>query len=373
MKMIIFGAGASYDAMYELYDGADESVWRPPLAPELFQPRSNFRKIFEKYRGLIAHYSELNASNDIEDYFQSKWDFAVKHKSKELFNSLISVQFALQELMYSISSKYSKLGLSNYDILVNTAYEYALKSSEDIIFLTFNYDLFLEQSIRRIFPNSAFSNEYLSLPEYLSFPLKLIKLHGSCNWFKKINLSFDLNPSIAEQVYQKKLLFEELESNLDKEVVVKTNAEQRGGQWGDQLIGFCPQLLIPFKSKDSFVLPLEHRKYLDEVIKKIDSILIIGWKGYEESFLEFLKENLSDKEIEIESVNCCNRGIEEHIKRYLPKAIFLHFEEDFTLAKNYSNKIYAGSSVSVNLNYDSGTFSAYCLRLMKGRPSSFFS
>lgn len=378
MKMVIIGAGASYDCSYEIFDQQHVSVWRPPLANELFQPRKSFREILDKYTGLQMLYSSLNAVTDIEEFFQQKWDFAIKHSAKELLGSLISIQYALQELMLHISRQYKHLGLSNYDILIADAYEYAIKNNEDIILVTFNYDLFLEYSIRKIYPGENEYGEFLSIEEYIDSPLKLLKLHGSCNWYKKYKEGF-INKDrlfIANYLFQKRPSFEEISQNIEKEILVRSFPMQALGPHNEEFLYYYPELLIPFKSKDTFVLPDSHKKYLYDNISKVDSILIVGWKGHEEAFLKLLNEKIGEKTIPILSVNCENIEIQDQLKKYLPKAQFTLFMEDFKIEEKKSGSIYEwtdlGTNVSPRPYFKKGSFSSYTLNTKKKLYESFF-
>src|SRR5258708_3942654 len=102
MKMVVLGAGASYDSLFEIFNTDLEEKWRPPLATQLFEPRPEFREILLQYLGMKMLYSELNTVDDIEDYFQNKFNFASLTNSNELFCALSGVQFALQDLMFRI-------------------------------------------------------------------------------------------------------------------------------------------------------------------------------------------------------------------------------------------------------------------------------
>lgn len=369
MKMIILGAGASYDSVYQIYDGKTESEWRPPLGNQLFEPRKNFRKIFEKYDGLKGLFSSLNSVNDIEDYFQKNWDFAIRFDAKELLGSLISVQYTLQELMIQISENYRDIGLSNYDILVEEAYKYAIATKEDIIFVTFNYDLLLEYSFKKIFP---LEYGYLSVNDYLRFPLKIIKLHGSCNWFRAFKAGFPptSNHPIYNQLYRIKPSIDKIEDYLEQETTISSTCYSVQGGYSTALF---PQLLIPFKSKDSFILPQKHKEYLETNISKITSILIVGWKGQEEHFLNLLKEAINEEPVTIESVNCGDRNIEVVMKQFLPNSIFYHFEEGFRISKYNKRSIYlTEDEPEESFQYSDGSFSSYCQHLVKNKRSNFF-
>jgi hypothetical protein len=62
---------------------------------------------------------------------------------------------------------------------------------------------------------------------------------------------------------------------------------------------YFPQLLIPYKDKDDFVMPRNHTRLLDRVLPEVQEILIIGWKGEENMMLKKLQQFLGHKEVKI--------------------------------------------------------------------------
>lgn len=183
MKIVILGAGASFDSINKFHEpnNADVLMWKPPLGNDIFGSRSNFREIYNKYPGSSNLSHAISASADVEEYFQQKWDLAIKHQDKYTLANIISVQYCLQELFYTISENYSNdVGSSNYHILVQQAYDYHLATGEDVVFITFNYDLLLEYAVLSFFNEGGEINEDF----YTKYPIKIFKPHGSCNWFK---------------------------------------------------------------------------------------------------------------------------------------------------------------------------------------------
>src|SRR5690554_5800495 len=116
MKIVILGAGASYDCINRFHDkDHDAHKWRPPLGNDIFGARVNFREIYDKYPGALSLSHSINAGNDIEDFFQNKWELAVDKNDKHTLANIINTQYCLQELFYKISIEYSKnIGSSNY-------------------------------------------------------------------------------------------------------------------------------------------------------------------------------------------------------------------------------------------------------------------
>lgn len=333
MKLVILGAGASYDSNYELIDN-DSEQWKPPLGNKLFDTRQNFRAVINSYSGAKALSSDINAIEDIEDYFQSKWDFILKNRADELLAKIINVQYYLQDLLYQVSQNYSVSGLSNYDILMSRAYEYAIKNDEDVCFVTFNYDTLLEKSFEK-----TFNTEIKNLDQYIDTPIKILKLHGSCNWYRAFNRSFmtfnhaelSNQPEIANFLYNKQFNLQQIYDGLENELVILNTPISRNlfdTTFGAQITKcFFPQIMIPMKDKDEFVLPDEHYEYLTTNLQNINEILIIGWKGAEEHFQKLLYNRIGDKDITITHVNK-DKTLEENLSPVLPKAAINHYLYD---------------------------------------------
>ena len=79
--------------------------------------------------------------------------------------------------MFKISNEYFEEGLSNYDILMDQAYEYTISKSTDVCIVTFYYDTLLDKSFERVY-----NSKIKSVDDYLAQRIKILKVHGSCNW-----------------------------------------------------------------------------------------------------------------------------------------------------------------------------------------------
>ena len=53
-----------------------------------------------------------------------------------------------------------------------------------------------------------------------------------------------------------------------------------------------PALAIPIANKSSYVCPEAHHQMLVECLPKVEKLLIIGWRGADDSFLKLLAENI---------------------------------------------------------------------------------
>ena len=137
-----------------------------------------------------------------------------------------------------------------------------------------------------------------------------------------------------------------------------------------------PQLLLPFKSKDDFILPESHKKYLIDKLNEVNDILIIGWKGTEENFLNLLRDRIGNKYEPIKTlvVNGIDRSITKSLKKALPNSTIQFF--DLIFAKTiWDNTIlpYNLATKERNLFHNTGSFSSYTLNVIEKKFKNFFT
>jgi hypothetical protein len=374
MKLVILGAGASFDSIYEYYDGIDVMPWRPPLANELFSPRKNFREIILKYPGGRYFMSQLNGINDVEDFFEKQWKIIENNRADDLMSAFINLNYCLSHLMMAVSIYHNDTGLSNYDVLVQKAYEYSVTNDADVMFVTFNYDILLEHSLSKVYYGQT---RQLEIHEYINKPLKIIKPHGSCNWFKKINGKSMLNhnETIPDHLYDTRTTLKKLTDSLDNNfrIIPSPINFEITEHVGPIKQFFFPQLLIPLKEKDDFILPKEHDEYLKQNLNEVDEILIVGWKGTENKFLELLQRNLGSKTLKITCVNAGYKGIETTLKPILPNAIINHYLARNTARRIDNTKLHGEvNERSSLLTHTPGSFSSYIMGLLQNNHQSIF-
>jgi hypothetical protein len=87
----------------------------------------------------------------------------------------------------------------------------------------------------------------------------------------------------------------------------------------NKFLNCFPQLLIPIKTKDDFVMPKEHVDLMNNYLAECTDMLIIGWKGQEASFLKTLQEQCGEKEINATFVTCCDLQPMNELMSKVPK------------------------------------------------------
>jgi hypothetical protein len=378
MKIVILGAGASFDSINRFHDEYHEAhQWRPPLGNDIFGARQNFRDIYDKYPGAKAYSHAIGAGNDIEDFFQTKWELATEKNDKYILSNIINTQYCLQELFYEISIQYSQnIGSSNYHVLMHQAYDYHLLTGEEVVFITFNYDLLLEYALLELF-NEGNS---LTLETYTKYPIKIFKPHGSCNWFKKFShnfIKFDLhslltlkpdlktiNDRLTDEIVVSEFpLLKPQSSELDYPIFCLSPELANSKNYVDCF----PQLLIPIKSKDEFVMPKEHVDLMNNYLAQCTEMLIIGWKGQEEHFLTTLQEQCGDKEINATFVTCGDELPQKELNERIPK-----MRPNMFISKYFESHTERNKNV-IDLTHNQGTFSSYILNVTKKGHPGFFN
>lgn len=306
-KLIILGAGASYDFSFDI--NAVPIASRPPLAKDLFaKPYSD---IINKYPGAFNLSSEILLADDIEEYFQLQWHKITTTTNPVLFENLINVQFYLHELFDYISNHNFGIRENNYSSLAKQAFEYSINTGEHVAFVSFNYDTLIEESLTkqaRIHFNSL--NDYV---DYQNRNILLFKPHGSWNWIKKAKQHIQINLSrarrfseiyqFAEHFYNSRTPYRDFIDSFEDNISIYTKVKNVAPTNSHTEISFYPQLLIPYKEKDDFIMPSLHKNCMDHLLSEVEDILIIGWKGSEKKFQQFLHDKLSGKKLNITIVN----------------------------------------------------------------------
>lgn len=319
-KLVILGAGASHGYSDDII--AQEQM--PPLSLGLFGQQYNH--LIGLYPGVRNLSNELRYAIDIEDFFEKKWKLITESYNPELLRNLINIQFYLHDLFRNvIYNGHIGMERSHYSSLSNFANEYVRIKNEQVIFVSFNYDTLLEDALKA----NGHTERFNTIDDYVDpnkNKLLLFKPHGSCNWRKEIGLYsfenkhiksngiisslYELNNNPFEKIHEfAKFLYEERimldsinELIEDKSIVPKRSLDYNTPETYHNYI-YYPQLLIPYKKKDDFIMPSNHQALLKHYLENITDILIIGWKGTEDKFNELLKSYLAHKEVNITLIN----------------------------------------------------------------------
>ncbi|MBL4644365.1 MAG: hypothetical protein JKX80_00685 [Candidatus Pacebacteria bacterium] len=320
---IILGAGASFDFISEKDMTADKR-FKPPLAMNLLNPRL-FHFIIKDYPEVSALTSSVQSAlakgKDLEEFMEE-----LKSKGLNRKKQLVALQFYLQKLFQEISDNFGKQPGNNYYELINK-----IKDTErEACIVTFNYDSLLEGLIPRLI-------ERQELRAYISDDIKIIKLHGSCEWSYFFRSMWDMESEEIRKIGIDRHLIENPEllfglgtDQKQPEVIPKRSYKDRDN-------GFSyPALAIPLREKHDFVCPTSHVEIMKESLRKTGKILLIGWKAADQNLLDIFTEEIkhpieftivagskeSGKEVEKElkevlKVNCTFRIFDGGFSQFL--------------------------------------------------------
>ena len=156
------------------------------------------------------------------------------------------------------------------------------KGSEQVCFVTFNYDRLVEISLTH-------ANILMrSFPDYMSSDYLLIKLHGSVNWGRIVSTPIDLDRFSGRDSLARELIKRCPEINISRQYVMEI--EQYPNTYENYAV--FPALAIPVEEKVDFECPNEHIEKLRSFIPNVTKLLIIGWRATETPFLKLLEEGL---------------------------------------------------------------------------------
>jgi len=285
--IIIFGAGASYDYVRE---ELKDSRRRPPLAKDLFKT-AHFEEIISKYPNVsaLASYviSALERGDDVEQCLSAIYETAKKQNNFVRKKQIIELMYYLHDLFQEISKSY-RHATNNYSDIICHINDKGCGGC----FVTFNYDVLLDLEMGFDYKK----NELESLNVYIEKPIKLIKLHGSCDWVNYLRAG-DLSsfPGITQQdsIEYLRLVPDIIFDEAPGSPTLYRRKDYKYSSHGNTH-HFYPALAIPLVGKDKFVCPKQHIEQLIIQIQNTNRILIIGWKAADEALLSLLCQNIKN-------------------------------------------------------------------------------
>lgn len=291
MLMVVFGAGASYDSIPAMppkkgEQPAGPGFYRPPLSNDLFADREPFSTVLANYpqcHPIIPFLRHLENSS-VEEVLEELQDEAKQYPSR--VQQLAAVRYYLHHLLWVCDAAWSghSLGITNYRTLLDEI-ELHRKRDEQVCIVTFNYDRLIEAALPTVGVDITDMNAYISNPYY-----KLIKLHGSVNWARRVsnpmtNLGRSAMPIAQELIMLAPHLMITEEYRMVSQYPIAT----------DGVNALFPAIGIPLEQKSDFECPADHLRALADFIPKVDTLLLIGWSASQLAFLEMLKQGLRQK------------------------------------------------------------------------------
>jgi hypothetical protein len=304
--LFIIGAGASAFCQYQL-DGT--TVDRLPLGNELFDTR--YADLYGKYPGVgySLHNLQGGGIKDIEAFFEEEWK-EIFFGNKEVMSRHINIQYYVQDLLQKKSIGIAMSNQRNlYAALIDRLQKlHSRDTKRKFAFVSFNQDTVLEYFLKRY---SEFRtnklNDYIRINEGA---FSLFKPHGSWNWGWELPMLGEGRLSSSQWLFENKTSYYELyfkklgdyramldwnsfgpEAELNENRIGKFGVNKENlkviHEWNENM--YFPALLLPYKDKDEFTMPLGHVNNLENYLRYVETLVIIGWKGNERQFNNLLK------------------------------------------------------------------------------------
>ncbi len=288
MLVIVIGAGASFDSLGPRYLPLAELAnpgWRPPLTAGLFEPRAdtfgNVISQFPDVRPLIIQLADaVDAGEQVEDAIQRI--AAASAGSDRGSRQLAALQFYLQEVLWRAGVTWAAgaYGLTNYVQLVDAVERWRSQRRELVAYVTFNYDLMLEEALGPLVDRTSFDG-------YVAESTWLLKVHGSVDWGRGMQMGStyvdgDHRAMLIDRAPEHSAVsgpwgfFTSYERSQPREPLSRPE------------LLLYPALALPTRSKSSFVLPQGHFEMLERAVRGMDRLLVIGWRAQDDDFLDVL-------------------------------------------------------------------------------------
>lgn len=340
-KAFVFGAGAS--AFCVTGKGKDQFqnfTFRPPTAFDIFDER--FDELIDKYPGLrpvIPRYERMK--RNIEECMENDWE-AIRHSfNPVILSQHIQIQFYLQEQFREISNRVVK-EFNRHNLYADFAgmlqRHLGKNSTERVGIISFNYDTILDQFLGE--------NKLLDLhglqgySDWNNRQVMLFKPHGSCNWGWRVENSdykTAFKGRFSDWLYQGDKMLSDVYfdilgkpwltvNNRSWGIEASHNKDRKGRYTLDKNLidtilpgqkgHYFPALLLPYRDKDEFVMPLEQQHQMKWFLSEVEELFVIGWKGNEDLFNRILKSN-TDRLKKLIIVNPERDAVLENLKPFL--------------------------------------------------------
>jgi hypothetical protein len=275
---VILGAGASYDCVPR--DAPSDARYQPPLTSDLFKAqREGYAPILAKYplaKAAAAELATVQSATSLETELRERYRDSEHAHDRRIFRGVLPY---LQELLYTISYEYTPFP-QNYEVLVTKL----LRLSE-VIFVSLNYDLFLDNALLAVSPDKSGMGWYMRDGQKWS----LIKLHGSVDWSREMIVDRLARPTDFTEP--------KTETDLAKDILLRPTRKLDGIRGIEPNAvpsrPYYPALAAPVGQADELVCPPEHVEYLKQRLSETQPIhlLVIGYSGLDQEVVSLIHES----------------------------------------------------------------------------------
>lgn len=306
--LVVVGAGASHDSNpvlasasgreLELREGLSRVKLRlgdicPPLTFDLFSARLAFLQFVTDYGAVRPLRAQLVNADDTVSLEERLAGYEAKaDKYPDRHAHLIALRFYLRDIIRlcteGVLSIAADGGQTNYVPLVQQLREWAEDADDrEVACVSFNYDTLLEQASSDVW---RFDDN--TLDGYLSDPyFKVLKPHGSIDWIRPITdsqldrRSYSNGPHRA-RVERAQWAIEAAGPDLQLGPI-QIGPDPFGSTGSGPIT--VPAVAAPIKEKHTFEWPDQQRLYIQGLTKKVDRLLVIGWRALDQHFVQLLQ------------------------------------------------------------------------------------
>jgi hypothetical protein len=289
--MVVFGAGASYDScpthqVPAHHPETDEyRDCRFPLGDRLFEERELFFPILQRFpRALdVASYlRHLPLNTTVEQVMEKLRDEGrVLPRRHE---QLAAIRYYLQVAIGECDSRWDHRaahGVTNYKTLLDMI-DLRRKPDESVCLVTFNYDTMLDAAMPTVGIQLRSVDEYIASNAY-----KVIKVHGSINWCREVEIAIDNIAQVNDEQLIRELIARAADLTLTDRFHLATN---RPVSRLDPYRPAIPAIAIPVQTKGVFECPASHIATLKDCLSNVTKLLVIGWRANDKHFLDLMKK-----------------------------------------------------------------------------------
>lgn len=287
MLMVIFGAGASFDS-YATQPAKDwpAVTWRPPLARELFSRAELYGDIdkFPECQPIVPRLYALPSGISLEEELE-RLQHEADGGDPERDRQLVAVRYYLQYVIAHSQRGWREhtRGVSNYKTLLDQIRRWKKEQPDPVCLVTFNYDSLLETAHDELPWTPGISG---SVRNFITTEYKIFKLHGSVTWGREIDTGIPevIQPVAGDRQWEtvRAVIKRAAELDVTNRYVV---ANKFPIYTVDRKVALFPAIAIPVQRKQKYECPEDHVRLLDELLPKVDCVVIIGWRGREEQFV----------------------------------------------------------------------------------------
>ena len=297
---VILGAGASHDVRSsgspinwqsglppaDLGLGYTNNDYQPPIAMSLFDMQAH-----EPYHLVLDHYpGAVVVANDISPAVKAgivSLEEALAgiayHDDRQMRQHYKHVPPYVRDLIAQCVRHYTPYP-SNYIRLVT---ELLAHQPHEVCFLVLNYDDLLEKALYR---HTAGGYSFENIQDYVEpgRTCRVIKLHGSINWFRRLGPG---SSGRRDNWFDLVEGFDPLTPPEDEAEYRIYPDMERVSSHSDLLY---PVLTAPLEEKDAlrFTCPLTHETVAREFLRDCTKYLIIGSSGFDKDLLKLLRDEI---------------------------------------------------------------------------------